>query len=87
MSDEVTNYTPPTTTTSNSDASGIAALVEQMVRERLAAAGLTKEPPKVLTPEEQARAALDAKGAGLGVDERLAELYRHLDLIAKKVGI
>lgn len=85
------SYQPPTIQTTNSnvaDNASIAALVEQLVRERLAASGVTAtEPPKVLTPEEQARVAIDNKGAGLGVEERLAELYRHLDTIAKKVGI
>jgi hypothetical protein len=80
-------YTPPVTTTSNQDA-GVLALVEQLIRERLAAAGLPNlVPAKVLSPEESARAAIDNAGAGLGIDERLAELYKHLDTLAKKVGI
>ena len=81
-------YTPPTTTSGNQDQGQLAALVEQLVKERLAAAGVQQaEPAKELSPEEACRAAIDNAGAGLGVDERLAELYRHLDTLAKKVGI
>ena len=81
-------YTPPVTTTANVDAAQLAALVEQLVKDRLAALGVQNvEPPKVLTPEEAARVAIDNGGAGLGIDERFAELYRHLDTLAKKVGI
>lgn len=84
----VLNYRPPTTTTSNQDQAAVAALVEQLLAERMAALGMrVVQPVKELTPEEQVRAALDNKGAGLGVEERLQELYRHLDTIAKKVGI
>jgi hypothetical protein len=88
MSDQDFGYTPPVNTTSNTDAGQLAALVEQLVKERLAAAGLQNiEPPKVVSPEEAARNAIDNHGVGLGIDERLNELYRHLDTIAKKVGI
>jgi hypothetical protein len=81
-------YQPPVTATSNHDATNLAALVERLVQERLAAAGVAViAPVKVLSPEEQARAALDNKGLGLGIDERFGELYRHLDTIAKKVGV
>lgn len=83
----VLNYSPPTNTTSNIDQAQLLAVVEQLVKERLAAAGVTHEPAKVLTPEEATRASLDNAGIGLGVDERLAELYRALDILAKKVGI
>lgn len=81
-------YTPPVTSSSNQDAGQLAALVEQLVKERLAAAGVANvEPRRVLSAEESARAAIDNGGAGLGIDERLAEIYKHLDTLAKKVGI
>jgi hypothetical protein len=81
-------YKPPMTTTSNVDAGQLAALVEQLVKERLAAAGVANvEPARVVTPEEAARVAIDKGGAGLGIDERFAELYAHLSTLAKKVGI
>jgi hypothetical protein len=84
----VFNYSAPTTTSSNQDQAGIAALVEKLVADRLAAMNVQAVPVvKELTPEEQARAAIDNKGVGLGVEERLQELYRHLDTLAKKVGI
>lgn len=84
----VYNYTPPVTTNSNQDAAATAALVEQLLAARLAQLGVQLPAPvKNLTPEEAARAAIDNAGSGLGVDERLAELYRHLDTIARKVGI
>ena len=79
-------YTPPVTSTSNSDTAELAALVQRL-QAQVAAAGLAIEPPVILTPEQSARKALDNKGAGLGTEERLQELYRHLDTIAKKVGI
>ena len=85
------NYQPPTQTTTNVD---IAALIQQAVQAQLSqalaqqqAAQLAAAQPKVLSPEEQARAALDNAGAGLGIEERLQELYQHLELIARKVGI
>lgn len=82
------NYQPPVTTNSNQDAAATAALVEQLLAQRLAQLGVQLPAPVVeLTPEEAARAAIDRKGVGLGVEERLAELYQHLDTLAKKVGI
>lgn len=80
----VYGYTPPTTSVSNQNQSDLLALVQQLQAQ---VAVLTPTPPKVLTAEEAARAAIDNAGKGLGVDERLAELYRHLDTIARKVGI
>lgn len=88
MSNQEFNYAPPTTSSGNQDAGQLAALVEQLVKERLAAAGVQNvEPARVVSPEEAARKAIDNAGAGLGIDERLAEIYRHLDTLAKKVGI
>lgn len=43
--------------------------------------------PRVQTPEEAARADLDNAGAGLGIEERFAQIYKHLSLLASKVGI
>lgn len=85
-------YTPPVNAASNSDmAALIAQAVERAVAERLQAAaasgnGLTVT-PAVLTPEEHARVAIDRAGVDLGVQEQLNELYRHMDTIARKVGI
>lgn len=81
------NYTPAGTVASNVD---MAALVEAAVAKRLAeieTARAEAAKPRVVTPEEAARSALDNRGYGLGVDERLAELYAHLDTVAKKVGV
>lgn len=76
-------YKAPVQTTSNLDTATVQALLAQ-----LKAAGV-QIPEQVveLTPEEAARKAIDSRGAGLGTEERLQELYRHLDTIARKVGI
>lgn len=87
------NYVPPVHATGNQDVGAArdaaqAASLELRIKEleqRLAAS--VPAPVRVLTPEERARAALDARGAGKGVDERFAELYEHLDTVARQVGI
>jgi hypothetical protein len=81
------NYTPPNPVAANTD---IAALIEQAVAAALQqreAEVIAASQPVVLTPEEQARVHLDNSGAGLGVEERLAQVYALLHLIAQKVGI
>lgn len=79
----VYNYTPPSSVTTNQNQQSVADLVAQ-----LRALGVAvSDPPKILTPEEAAREAIDRAGAGLGLQEQLSELYRHVDTIARKVGI
>lgn len=81
------NYTPPSAVASNTD---IAALIAQAVQAALAqqqAEQVAASQPKVLTPEEQARVHLDNAGAGLGVEERLQQLYALVHVIAQKVGV
>lgn len=81
-------YTPPMASGSNQDQAAFAAAIEAAVAAKMAQMGLqATAKPRELTPEEAARAAIDNAGKGLGVDERLAELYKHLDTIAKKVGL
>lgn len=84
---EDTGYVPPTVAASNTD---VRALIEAAVAQALAqqtAAAAAANAPVVKTPEEQARAAIDNRGVGLGVDERLAEVYALLHTLAQKVGI
>lgn len=64
----------------------IAAAVAQALAAREAEVAAAAQ-PKVLSPEEDARARLDLAGVGLGVEERLAELYKVLHLLATKVGV
>lgn len=84
------NYTPPAQVATNTD---INALIAQAVQQALAqhtaeqAQQAAANAPKVLSPEEQARAHLDNRGAGLGVEERLQQLYALVHLIATKVGV
>lgn len=81
------NYTPPTPVAVNGD---IAAMIAAAVQSAVAAERARVEQanaPVVLSPEEQARVHLDNAGAGLGVDERLNQLYALVHLIAQKVGI
>ena len=84
------NYTPPAQVTSNADSAQIAALIQAAVQQALAqqvADQAAAAAPKVLSPEEQARQHLDNRGVGLGVEERLQQVYALLHLIAQKVGI
>ena len=81
------NYTPPSPVATNQD---IAALIAQAVQAALAqqqAEQVAASQPKVLSPEEQARLHLDNAGVGLGVEERLQQLYALLHVIAQKVGV
>lgn len=79
------SYQPPSGG-ANYDQQALAALVEKMVADRMTSMGVeTPKPPP--TPEEAARTAIDNRGVGLGIEERFAELYRHIDTLAKKVGI
>lgn len=81
------SYAPPQQVASNSD---IAALIQQAVDAALAkqqAEQQAASQPRVVSPEEAARAALDNAGAGLGIDERLAELYAVVSHLASKVGV
>lgn len=81
-----TNYTGPTHVAANTD---VQALIEQAVQQALAkqaAEAHAASQPKVLSPEEKARAAIDRRGAGLGVEERLAELYELHHIHATKGG-
>lgn len=87
--DTTYNYTPPAQVASNTDPT-IQAYIQQQIAAALAqhqAEQAAASAPVVLSPEQEARKALDNAGAGLGVEERLAELYRHLELIARKVGL
>ncbi len=84
------NYTPPSAVASNSNQADIAALIAQAVQAALAQQQAEQQAaslPKVLSPEEQARVHLDNAGAGLGVEERLQQLYHVVELLAQKVGI
>lgn len=81
------NYTPPSPVASNTD---IAALIAQAVQAALAqqqAEQQAASQPRVLSPEEQARVHLDNRGLGLGVEERLQQLYHLVELLARKVGV
>lgn len=81
------SYTPPSPVASNQD---IAALIAQAVQQAMVqqqAQQVAASQPKELTPEEQARVALDNAGYLLGVEERLAELYVVVELLAQKAGI
>lgn len=92
MSEESTSVAPsdvtyqPPTGGANYDQQALAALVEKMVSERMSSMGVEapKPPP---TPEEAARAFVDSKGFGLGIEERFAAIITHLDLLLKKAGI
>lgn len=83
---------PPVAAVANTD---IASLIQEAVSKAVAAqleaaqvaGGNVAAAVHQLSPEEAARAALDNAGVGLGVEERLQELYKHLSLIAAKVGI
>lgn len=77
------NYSPPASVASNSDQA-----VDAKVREILAQMGVVQQAPaRALSPTEQARANLENAGAGKGVDERLAELYYVVGVLAAKVGL
>lgn len=85
-----TNYTPPSHVASNRDNTDIAALIAQAVQAALVqqqAEQVAASQPKVLSPEEQARLHLDNGGVGLGIEERLQQLYALVELLARKVGI
>lgn len=82
------NYVPPASASGVSN--DMAALIQAAVTAAIAkerADVLAASQPPVLSPEEAARAALDKSGVGLGVEERLQELYLLLELLARKVGI
>ena len=82
-----TNYTGPTHVAANTD---VQALIEQAVAQALAKQNAEQQAasqPRVLSPEEQARASLDNRGFLLGIEERLQELYQVVHVIAQKVGI
>lgn len=84
------NYTPPAQVATNTDINAlIAAAVQQALAQHTAeqAQQAAANAPKVLSPEEQARVHLDNRGAGLGVEERLQQLYHLVELLAQKVGI
>lgn len=81
------NYTPPSHVGTNTD---IQSLIQQAVQQALAQQAAEQQAantPKVLTPEEKARAAIDNRGFLLGVEERLAELYEIVHHLAQKVGV
>lgn len=78
-------YQPPSGG-ANYDQQALAALVEKMVADRMTTLGVEAPKPEP-TPEEAARTAIDNRGVGLGIEERFAQLYKHLDTLAKKVGI
>lgn len=81
-------YAPPQVSVSNQDQAAFNAAIEAAISARLAQMGVQPVArARELSPEEAARAAADNAGKGLGVDERLAELYRHLDTVLKKLGI
>ena len=81
-----TNYTGPTHVAANTD---VQALIEQAVAQALAKQNAEQQAasqPRVLSPEEQARTAIDNRGRGLGIEERLAELYELHHIHATKGG-
>ena len=82
------SYTPPTVSVSNQDQAAFQAAVSSAVQAQLAQMGIQATVrARELSPEEAARAAIDNRGVGLGIDERLAEIYRHLDTLARKLGV
>lgn len=89
MSDDpalsATNYTPPSHVASNAD---LQRLIDEAVARYAAQQEAEKKAsaPRELTPEEKARKSIDNRGAGLGVEERLAELYELHHLHATKGG-
>jgi hypothetical protein len=79
-----TNYTPPSHVAANSD---IQALIAQAVQQALAQQTADQQAasaPKVVSPEEKAHAAVVKRGVGLGVEERLAEIYEVLHHLLTK---
>lgn len=86
VNNDVANYQPAQTVNSNAD---IQAQIERAVQAALA--GLNVQPGAApapqQTPEEAARAALNNAGTGLGIDERLNELYALVAHVASKVGL
>lgn len=84
---DVPSYAPPAAVVSNSDLQAVidAAVAQALAKQAADAADASR--PRVLSPEEHARMHLDNHGAGLGVDERLHQLYFLVELIAQKVGI
>lgn len=78
------NYTPPSHVAANSD---IQALINQAVQQALAQQTADQQAanaPKVLTPEELAHAAIQNRGVGLGVEERLSQIYEVLHHLLTK---
>lgn len=80
------------TVSTNTDiAALIQAAVEKAVASQLAdaqaQAAAASGAPVELTPEQRIVAAIDNAGAGLGVDERLHELYAVVKHLASKVGL
>lgn len=79
-------YTPPLAGGTNQD---VNTLIQEAVARALAQAQaqqVAASQPKQLSPEEEARAALDAAGRDKGVEERLNELYKVVELLAQKAG-
>ena len=98
MTDETTpdaalsaaNYIPPSPVAANTNQADIAALIAQAVQAALQqqqAEQVAASQPRVLSPEEQARLHLDNAGIGLGIEERLQQLYALVELLARKAGI
>ncbi|HKS68792.1 MAG TPA: hypothetical protein VJQ45_00125 [Ktedonobacterales bacterium] len=69
----------------------IAAAVDKAVQAQVSAAvqAASGQPgaPVEPTPEERVAAAIENAGAGLGVEERLREVYAVLAHLAAKVGL
>ena len=82
-----TNYTGPTHVAANTD---VQALIAQAVQQALAkqtAELQAANAPKVLSPEEKARKAIDNRGYLLGINERHDEFYEILHVLAQKLGV
>ena len=87
QSSDVPSYQPAAHVVANTN---IDALIQEAVANALAkqaAEIAAANAPKVVSPEEAARAALDNAGRNLGHYEQLAELYTIVSLLASKAGI
>lgn len=91
------SYVPPSSTAQNvSDHESLIQEALRRLREELAAsgagAGAAQQSAAAATvpaksPEEVAADAIAKKGAGLGLEERLNELYALVELALSKVGV
>lgn len=89
------SYVPPSSTAQNiGDHESLIQEALRRLREELAAAGgaaqqsaAAQNAAPAKSPEEVAADAIAKKGAGLGLEERLNELYALVELALAKVGV